>query len=145
MTKFDMKIFDGTQKLEFLGTGYPMYFNFFKFCGILLITLFLCEGLTAMLTNQKGGFCYEDLLSYRESQLHHDGEHVDTSHDTDSTTDETHADDSHAEEDQGDTDDHHRILSSDSGDTKEPIKKGKEAPSYFCIKDFLSEHSLANI
>ncbi len=40
-----------TNELAYLGSGYPLYFDFIKFCGIILLILFASSGAFNLYTN----------------------------------------------------------------------------------------------
>jgi len=44
-------------ELSFLGAGYPLFFNYLKFCIKVLLISFLVSGLFNLYTNSKGGDC----------------------------------------------------------------------------------------
>ena len=52
-----LKFTDSTNELKYLGAGYPILFNFYKFAIFLLFLLFLISGIFSMITNNQGNFC----------------------------------------------------------------------------------------
>ena len=48
---------NGPMELKFLGSGYPMFYNFIKYCIYLLLTLFLLKGAPEVASNFMGTFC----------------------------------------------------------------------------------------
>lgn len=43
--------------LKFLGSGFPMFYNFIRYCIYMLLSLFLFEGAPNIVTNFMGTFC----------------------------------------------------------------------------------------
>lgn len=64
-------------ELAYLGPGYPLYFDFVKFCGVLLISIFISSGAFNLFTNfyygddckttseivDKNNECYKDWVT----------------------------------------------------------------------------------
>ena len=42
---------------KFLGSGFPMFYNFIKYCILLLLSLFIIEAAPGVVTNFNGTFC----------------------------------------------------------------------------------------
>lgn len=49
-----------TQSLNFLGSGYPLFYNFIIYCIFILFALFMISGGYSLLTNYLGNFCIAD-------------------------------------------------------------------------------------
>ena len=47
------------KELNFLSPGYPMYFQYLKFCIYISFTIFLCSGLFGLISNEQGNDCIE--------------------------------------------------------------------------------------
>jgi hypothetical protein len=59
-----------TEELSFVSPGYPMYFQYIRFCLIFLATLFLADGIYSMYDNYQGSNCQDYLsLGYNSSQI----------------------------------------------------------------------------
>lgn len=50
---------ENPSKLNFLGAGYPLIFNYYLYCMIILSIFFLSFGVYAIYSNTKGNFCHE--------------------------------------------------------------------------------------
>lgn len=55
MDKTQLKLNCSITELAFLGSGYPLFFLFIKFCLLILIVWFLISGLFNILTNNSLG------------------------------------------------------------------------------------------
>lgn len=44
--------------MNFLGSGYPLIFNYYLYCAIILTIFFLSFGVYAIYSNTQGGFCH---------------------------------------------------------------------------------------
>ncbi len=44
-------------KLGFLGSGFPLFYNYLKNCILMLTSLFLFQGIPNILINSKGKYC----------------------------------------------------------------------------------------
>ena len=49
-----------TQQLNFLGSGYPLFYNFIIYCIFILFALFMISGGYNLFTNYLGNFCIAD-------------------------------------------------------------------------------------
>ena len=51
---------DDRIKLDFLGSGFPLFYNFIKWCFIILVTFLIMSGSYNIYTNLKGNYCNHD-------------------------------------------------------------------------------------
>ena len=49
-----------SDELRFLGSGFPLFYNFIFYCIVIMIVLFLSNGGYNLYTNYLGTFCTED-------------------------------------------------------------------------------------
>ena len=59
MNRKPLKLCESTSKLNFLGAGYPLIFNYYLYCVLILTVLFLSFGVYAIYSNYNGNFCVE--------------------------------------------------------------------------------------
>ena len=67
--RIDLKLCENPMKLDYLGAGYPLFYNWLKCCIILLIILFLGSGGYNLITNYFGNDCVEPSLAENSSKL----------------------------------------------------------------------------
>jgi len=48
------------EELKFLGSGFPLFYNFLKYCMFILLVLLLSNGVYNLYTNYNGDFCTEN-------------------------------------------------------------------------------------
>jgi hypothetical protein len=56
----ELSVFCDTTEFSFLGSGYPLFFNFIKFCVLVLFLMLLSSGAYNMFSNAVGGDCLTD-------------------------------------------------------------------------------------
>ncbi|EGR31304.1 hypothetical protein IMG5_113410 [Ichthyophthirius multifiliis] len=47
------------QELGFLGPGFPLFYNYIRYCVLMLFFLFLIQGIPNIVFNNQGHFCYD--------------------------------------------------------------------------------------
>lgn len=47
--------------LAFLGSGFPLFYNFLKYCMIMLVFFICISGISNLNSNMNGKFCMKDL------------------------------------------------------------------------------------
>ncbi|KRX08918.1 hypothetical protein PPERSA_09022 [Pseudocohnilembus persalinus] len=62
--QIDISVFDENMKLGFLGSGYPLFYNWVKFSILLLTTSLVISGFNNIKDNLKGDFCENDFPKY---------------------------------------------------------------------------------
>jgi hypothetical protein len=55
-------------ELGFLGSGYPLFYNYLKYCVIMLISFFIIQGIPNIIFNSIGSFCHSTLLEVYEEE-----------------------------------------------------------------------------
>jgi hypothetical protein len=55
-------------ELDYLGSGYPLYFDFLKYCGWFLILLILTAGAYSFLSNGYGKYCTDSTTAPTQNQ-----------------------------------------------------------------------------
>ncbi|EGR27621.1 hypothetical protein IMG5_192990, partial [Ichthyophthirius multifiliis] len=58
-TKISLMI--NQKELGFLGAGFPLFYNYLKYCIIMLLSLLLVQGIPNMIINGRGNFCHDTL------------------------------------------------------------------------------------
>ena len=53
--------------LGFLGSGFPLFYNYIKYCCLMLASLFIIEGIPNLVRNLNGSFCDKTDLEVYES------------------------------------------------------------------------------
>jgi len=60
--------------LGFLGSGFPLFYNYIKYCCLMLFSLFVIQGIPNLVYNLKGDFCNKTELqvyeAYEENKHH---------------------------------------------------------------------------
>lgn len=59
--KVDMKLYEETINFSFLGSGYPLYFHYIKYCIIILAIITLTSGEYNILSNYFGDNCHDSI------------------------------------------------------------------------------------
>jgi hypothetical protein len=52
-----MKMSDSYVKFSYLGSGYPLFFHFLKYCVYMLLIMLLTSGIVQMVNNSTGSRC----------------------------------------------------------------------------------------
>ncbi|KAL4444843.1 hypothetical protein ABPG74_016051 [Tetrahymena malaccensis] len=64
-----------TMELGFMGAGFPLYFNYIKYCCLMLFFLFCIQGIPNLVYNIQGEFCHTDPIevfaAIEENHDHH--------------------------------------------------------------------------
>ena len=55
------------EKLGFLGSGFPLFYNYLKFCVIMLFSLFLIHGIPNIVYNYQGNYCVSTYEEYHHA------------------------------------------------------------------------------
>ena len=55
--KIDFPLCANTIDFSYLGSGYPLYFNFIKYCVIILFAIFISYGEISLMNNYFGDSC----------------------------------------------------------------------------------------
>lgn len=56
-----MKLYEETINFSFLGSGYPLYFHYIKYCIIILAIITLTSGEYNILSNYFGDNCHDSI------------------------------------------------------------------------------------
>ena len=67
MNRKQIGLCENTTKLNFLGAGYPLIFNYYLYCVLILTILFLSFGVYAIYSNYNGHFCVEEQVNHTET------------------------------------------------------------------------------
>ena len=75
-----MKVCSDYMDLSFMGSGFPLFYNFLKWCFIILLVFCLSNGVYTLYSNYNGAFCnhpdiIRDALSGATSLTAEESEH----------------------------------------------------------------------
>lgn len=68
-----IKFLESSSKLNFLGAGYPLLFNYYLYCVIILTVLFFSFGIFSLYSNFNGNFCIpatNQIISINSTDVH---------------------------------------------------------------------------
>jgi hypothetical protein len=57
--RIDFPLCANTIDISYLGSGYPLYFNFIKYCVIILFAIFVSYGEISIMNNYYGDSCLQ--------------------------------------------------------------------------------------
>lgn len=117
-----LKVCQSSYHLKYLGAGYPILFNFYKFCIYLLCLSLLFDGIYNINQNKDGHFCSANIFDHANEAIH------------ENTANET----SHSSEG-------HRLFQSIPIEDRPAIIASKHSPALECQNNWVNQVCLGNV